>query len=248
MLTLLLKNLNNNFNELATVKTNSIQWIDSPMKGVQRKPLDRVGNEVARATSLVKYDAGSYFSPHVHGGGEEFLVLEGVFQDEKGDYPKLTYVRNPPQSNHKPQSENGCIIFVKLWQFEPDDQQHVVKHCSLENCSQNTKQVLFESENEVVEFYELTNLNDLLFENHTGLELFVIEGEVTVEFIGNDSLTNRTIEQLKQFDWQRQPINTSCKISLTNLESNNNEERAKIWIKRNHLINVREQLSRLEQQ
>lgn len=93
------------------------------MKGVYRRKLDRIGDEVARATSLVKYDPGSYFSPHTHGGGEEFFVLEGTFSDEHGDYPAGTYVRNPVGSTHKPHSENGCTIFVKLHQFDPADQK-----------------------------------------------------------------------------------------------------------------------------
>jgi hypothetical protein len=33
--------------------------------------------EVARATSIVRYAPQSRFSPHTHGGGEEFLVLDG---------------------------------------------------------------------------------------------------------------------------------------------------------------------------
>jgi hypothetical protein len=60
--------------------------------------LDRIGDEVARATSIVRYAPASHFSPHVHDGGEEFLVLEGTFQDEHGDYPVGSYVRNPPTS------------------------------------------------------------------------------------------------------------------------------------------------------
>jgi hypothetical protein len=48
-------------------------------------------------------------------------MLDGVFQDEHGDYPTGTYVRNPPTSSHTPGSEPGCTIFVKLWQFDPDD-------------------------------------------------------------------------------------------------------------------------------
>ena len=93
------------------------------MQGVYRRKLDRIGDEVARATSLVKYDPGSYFSPHTHGGGEEFFVLEGTFSDEHGDYPAGTYVRNPVGSTHKPHSENGCTIFVKLHQFDLADQK-----------------------------------------------------------------------------------------------------------------------------
>lgn len=87
--------------------------------------LDRIGDEVARATSIVRYAAGSRFSPHTHGGGEEFLVLEGVFQDEHGDFPTGSYVRNPPMSRHTPSSSIGCVLFVKLWQFDPADRKEV---------------------------------------------------------------------------------------------------------------------------
>jgi hypothetical protein len=83
--------------------------------------LDRIGDEVARATSIVRYAPHSHFSAHTHGGGEEFVVLDGIFQDEHGDYPAGTYVRNPPTSRHTPGSGPGCTIFVKLWQFDPDD-------------------------------------------------------------------------------------------------------------------------------
>ena len=76
------------------IRTDDQPWVPSPMPGVSRIMLDRVGGEVAWATSLVRYAPGSQFSAHTHGGGEEFLVLEGVFQDENGDYPAGTYVRN----------------------------------------------------------------------------------------------------------------------------------------------------------
>jgi len=96
-------------------------WVPSPMTGVHRYLLDRVGGEIARATSLVRYAAGSRFSRHEHGGGEEILVLEGVFSDERGDHPAGTYLRNPPGSGHAPFSLEGCTLFVKLWQFARGD-------------------------------------------------------------------------------------------------------------------------------
>jgi anti-sigma factor ChrR (cupin superfamily) len=100
-------------------------WVTSPMAGVLRRPLDRVGDEVARATSLVRYAPGSQFKRHTHGGGEEILVLDGVFSDEQGDYPAGTYVRNPPGTSHAPHSGDGCTLFVKLWQFAAGDTQPV---------------------------------------------------------------------------------------------------------------------------
>jgi hypothetical protein len=117
--------LNADFSQRAVVHAATLPWVASPMAGVDRRMLDRIGEEVARATSIVRYAPESHFSPHTHGGGEEFLVLDGVFQDEHGDYPRGSYVRNPPTTRHKPGSAPGCTIFVKLWQFDADDRTEV---------------------------------------------------------------------------------------------------------------------------
>lgn len=105
--------------------THAMTWQASPSAGVWRKPLDRDGGEVARATSVVRYDPGSAFSAHTHDGGEEILVLDGVFEDEEGRYPAGTYLRNPAGSTHAPGSTDGCTLFVKLRQFQPDDTERV---------------------------------------------------------------------------------------------------------------------------
>jgi anti-sigma factor ChrR (cupin superfamily) len=118
-------NINADLSRRAVVYSDELPWVDSPLKGVQRRMLERDGDEVARATSIVRYAPNSAFSPHTHGAGEEFLVLEGVFSDEHGDFGPGMYVRNPPGSKHTPASASGCTIFVKLRQMEPEDQQFV---------------------------------------------------------------------------------------------------------------------------
>ena len=118
--------LNSDLNQRVVINTEKIPWVDSPMAGVQRRMLERNGDEVARATTIVRYAPGSSFSAHTHGGGEEFLVLDGIFSDEKGDYSPGTYVRNPVGSTHTPSSEKGCTILVKLWQISPEDQERKV--------------------------------------------------------------------------------------------------------------------------
>ena len=116
--------LNDDFSQRVVIRPDDYEWVESPMPGVERMMLDRIGDEVARATSLVRYAPDSTFSPHVHGGGEEFLVLEGEFGDEHGSYPAGTYVRNPVGTSHSPRvGEQGCVIFVKLQQFEQQDQR-----------------------------------------------------------------------------------------------------------------------------
>jgi hypothetical protein len=117
--------VNSDFSQRILVHCDSVPWTPSPTPGVDRRMLDRIGGEVARATSIVRYAPGSLFPPHTHDGGEEFIVLDGVFQDEHGDYPAGTYIRNPPTSQHRPGSELGCTIFVKLWQFDLADRTAV---------------------------------------------------------------------------------------------------------------------------
>jgi anti-sigma factor ChrR (cupin superfamily) len=114
-------NLNDDFSQRVVAHAADAKWVASPLPGVERRMLDRVGGEVARATSLVRYAPGSSFERHVHGGGEEILVLDGVFSDEQGDHPAGTYLRNPPGTAHAPFSRPCCTLFVKLWQFGAGD-------------------------------------------------------------------------------------------------------------------------------
>jgi len=118
--------VNADFSERVVIRTNELPWIASPQPGVERRMLDRIGDEVARATSLVRYAPASVFEAHDHALGEEFLVLDGVFSDEHGDYPAGTYVRNPPGSHHSPRTEPGCIILVKLRQMALTESVRIV--------------------------------------------------------------------------------------------------------------------------
>ena len=117
--------VNADFALKAVMNTQDMNWEPSPVPGVERKYLDRVGGEVAIASTVVKYAANSSFTRHTHDGGEEILVLEGIFSDEFGDYPVGSYLRNPPKSSHTPFSKEGCTLFVKLRHFHPDDLETV---------------------------------------------------------------------------------------------------------------------------
>ena len=117
--------INADFSAAVTLDTRTLPWRPSPDGSVRRRMLDRIGDEVARATSIVRYPAGSRFPAHEHALGEEFLVLDGIFSDEHGDYPAGTYVRNPPGSAHTPRSAPGCDLFVKLRQMPADEDRHV---------------------------------------------------------------------------------------------------------------------------
>lgn len=176
--------LNANFAARVVVRPEDYRWVDSPMPGVQRMMLDRIGDEVARATSLVRYAPNSAFSRHVHTGGEEYFVLEGEFGDEHGRYPVGTYVRNPIGSAHTPfVGEQGCLIFVKLQQFEQEDQRPCVIDTQNAEWSPGLVDGL-----EVQPLHEYGTENvalvrwapDTVFQPHRhrgGEEIFVIDGE-----------------------------------------------------------------------
>lgn len=101
-------------------------WTASPSPGVWRKRVHRVGPaESGQVTSVVRYDAGSKFPAHEHPDGEEILVLEGVFTDERGDWPAGSFMLNPEGFRHAPSSLDGCVIFVKLRQFPGRDRRGV---------------------------------------------------------------------------------------------------------------------------
>ncbi len=181
--------LNADFEQRVVIKPADYQWVDSPMPGVERMMLDRIGGEVARATSIVRYAPHSQFSRHTHGGGEEFLVLEGVFSDEHQDYPKGTYVRNPIGTSHTPHiGPEGATIFVKLQQFSEQDTQQKV----IETQNKAWQQGLVDGLN-VMPLHEFQGENIALvkWEPHTqfkshqhwgGEEIFVLQGTFYDEY------------------------------------------------------------------
>lgn len=106
--------INDDFNQRVVINHHDLPWVPSPELGVDRRMLERQGNEIAKATSIVRYQAGSKFQAHQHELGEEIFVLDGTFSDETGNYRAGTYIMNPPGSSHALYSESGCTLFVKL--------------------------------------------------------------------------------------------------------------------------------------
>ena len=213
--------VNHELNLPALVNISTAKWLPSPAKGVKRLVLEREGGEkVIRATSIVAYAPNSKFSSHAHPKGEEFFVLSGTFSDEYGDYPAGTYVRNPPGSEHKPFSREGCLIWVKLQQFDPLDKQHIVididkKISNSDN--ENKSQYLLFSHNEQVEM--ITTNRDVALPVRwldKGLEILVIAGEVAIDNI-----------KYQQGQWLRLPANGGH--SLMALQN------SKLLIKHGHL-------------
>ena len=212
--------INSDFSSAAMVHTDRLAWTPSPMAGVDRRMLDRIGGEVARATSIVRYAPGSRFSAHTHTGGEEFIVLDGVFQDEYGDFPAGTYVRNPPTTAHTPGSDSGCTIFVKLWQFDPNDRNQFHKRMVDELASPVdgvAMATLHEDAQESVTYSHLDAGATLSMDAPDGIEMLVIDGSVVV---ANDTLGKH--------GWLRLPEGEALVASAR-------PGGAKLWIKSGHL-------------
>ncbi|MBO6666590.1 cupin domain-containing protein [Parvibaculum sp.] len=226
--------VNDDFEARAAVHARDIDWVPSPVAGVDRKMFDRVGGEVARATSIVRYAPGSLFSPHVHGGGEEFVVLDGVFQDEHGNYPAGSYVRNPPTSRHRPGSGPGCTIFVKLWQFDPEDRTQVRLDLfdpapeAVPERPGVEMRAIFQDSRECVSSAFWHPGASIFRRNGGGMELLCLKGSFTE---GGETFST--------WSWLRLPPGTA-------LQAEAGPEGAFLWMKEGHLRFVEKELAALE--
>ncbi len=147
--------------------------------------LDRVGTEKARATSVVRYAPGSNFPSHGHPGGEEILVLSGVFSDEDGHYPAGHYLRNAPGSSHRPFSDEGALIFVKLRQMSSLDDRPIridtTSDASWHRDGLRDVCPLFSSANEQVALVR-PGPDALLFSEPVNTaELLLLDGELVID-------------------------------------------------------------------
>ena len=218
--------INADFSKRVAVHSSQMEWVRSPMPGVERRMLDRIGAEVARATSIVRYAPGSTFSAHTHDGGEEFLVLEGVFQDEHGDYPVGSYIRNPPTSSHTPGSQLGCVIFVKLHQFDLADRHSVrIRSAEIEPIALADKEgiavvPLYHDAREDVRIEVWDPSVAITARTYGGLEIFVVDGGF-----------GESGENFPKHSWLRLPAGGT-------LEAVAGPSGARVWIKSGHLLHV----------
>lgn len=180
--------LNTDFSQRVVVDSASLPWVASPSPGVWRKMLERDGDEVARVTSIVRYDAGSQFPSHLHGGGEEIFVLEGVFEDEHGTYPAGTYLKNPVGSSHSPGSKTGCVLLVKLRHLSAEDTHQVVIDTNQAQWAPSVKPCLH-----TIKLDRFKNIETQLvrwdagcefpYQRHMGgKEIFILQGDIEDEY------------------------------------------------------------------
>jgi hypothetical protein len=94
------------------LRGDSLDWRQGMVPGLKVTSLHQ---GLTKHTALVRWAPETRFNPHTHVGGEEILVLEGVFRDEYGSYPAGTWIRSPHLSNHRPfTGPEGATILVKV--------------------------------------------------------------------------------------------------------------------------------------
>ena len=214
--------LHDDFAARAVAHAVAMPWVPSPTPGVERRMLFRIGGEKARATSIVRYAPDSHFPAHGHPGGEEILVLDGVFQDESGDYPAGSYMRNPPGTHHTPASAQGCLIFVKLWQFRKDDDALVALRTNDTPVAAwpgvAASRKLFDNGHEQVRLETWEADQDIELTNPKGLELLVLDG----------TFSDAT-ETFARHSWLRLPAGMDLRVRT-------GAEGARVWRKSGLLL------------
>lgn len=210
--------INDDLSRSAIVHASRLDWVPSPAAGVDRKMLYRERDEVARATSIVRYAPGSAFPRHIHSGGEEILVLEGTFQDEHGDYPAGSYFRNPPGTSHEPAAAEGCTIFVRLWQYRRGDTDQIVRQPG-EGATAPLRtgvlasRMLFDDGAERVLIEDWAPGASVAVPNERGLELLVLKGSFAA---GDETMVAQS--------WCRLPAGHSFQAAV-------GPDGARVWIK-----------------
>ncbi len=96
--------------DFVRVDTTGEGWSPGLVEGLSVLVLHQHGTE---NVAMVKWQPATKFNQHSHPGGEEILVIDGVFEDDHGRYPKGTWIRNSPGSVHTTFSTSGCTILVK---------------------------------------------------------------------------------------------------------------------------------------
>jgi anti-sigma factor ChrR (cupin superfamily) len=184
------EDLNGDLSRRVSVATAAMPWSPSPSPTVWRKRVHRVGPpESGQVTSIVRYDAGSDFPAHEHPEGEEILVLEGTFTDDRGDWPAGTYLLNPEGYRHAPSSRDGCVLFVKLRQYPGLERKQVAL-----DTNAMAWQASDEPGVEIKPLYAQEGFHDRVVlerwaagtgpvgrSDPAGVEIFVLEGELSDE-------------------------------------------------------------------
>ena len=95
------------------IAPDQLPW--QPLRsGVEIYSLHQDG-ETGSHLALLRYQPGAIVPLHHHPGYEQILVLSGQQGDDRGTYAAGTLVVNPPGSQHRVTSAEGCVVLI-FWQ------------------------------------------------------------------------------------------------------------------------------------
>ena len=233
--------LNSDKTVMVHVDSDELTWTKASQAtkgGVWRKMLERKGAEVARATTIVRFDPHQEFPRHTHHGGEEFIVVAGTWHDDYGAFPAYSYVRNYICSSHTPKiKEDGCTILVKLRQMSKTREEPETSSWSLPALvdlkmgkeRDVQKFPLFSSplERTYALYFPKGTMDKILPIPPHGLEMFLLAGCIKSE------LGKATSRIHTKWSWSRFPNDTAAPQKL--FISTDHEDGAYAWIKEGHL-------------
>jgi len=219
-------NVNDDIGKKVIVHPRNKQWSQEQEGVCETLYLDLVDKVKPVATKLVRISPSSILTPEIIGGGKEVFVLEGTFQDQRGNYPAGSYVRFPPGTIQESFSDSGCLLFVKTWQFAPTDRREV----NIDTFSVPVNrpggrpgvgvQHLFGDNREDVRIEHWESNHHLVINQCNGLEVLVLGGEF---FEPSTSY--------KPGSWVRLPPGQALKVVV-------GDRGARVLIKESHLVHA----------
>lgn len=216
--------INYDIGKKAVVHGNRAKWRRNPDGMSESLYFDLVNGEKPVATLLTRLRKRALLPAEVLSGGKEMLVLEGDFQDERGDYPIGSYMRFPPGSKQESYSDSGGLLFVKTWQFSRRDRTYV----NIDAYGQAKKtyrtrpgvqiQQLYGDCREDVRIEHWDANHHIEVKQCNGLEVLVLSGSCFEPSTGYE-----------KYSWVRMPPNQPFKAIV-------GDKGARVFIKESHLV------------
>ena len=216
--------INYDIDKKIVVHADRANWRRDPSGMMDLLYLDLVDSEKSVATMLMRLRKRALLPVETLNGGKELLVLEGDFQDERGNYPVGSYMRFPPGSRQEPYSDNGGLLFAKTWQFSPRDRAHVnIDAYSQYRLAPRKRpgvqiQHLFGDNREDVRIEHWDANHRIVLNQCNGLEVFVLSGG----FFEPSTV-------YKKHSWLRLPPNQPLRAIV-------GDKGARVFIKEGHLV------------
>ncbi len=217
-------NINYDISKKVVVHGDRATWRRDPNGMAEVLYFDLVDTDKPVATMLMRLRKRALLPAEVLSGGKEMLVLEGDFQDQRGDYPVGSYMRFPPGTKQEPYSDGGGLLFVKTWQFSNRDRKWAnidafgqFKLAPRKRAGVKIQQ-LFGDDREDVRIEHWDANHHIVVHQCNGLEVLVLSGSF-----------HEPSTAYSKYSWIRLPPNQPLRVIV-------GDKGARVWIKEGHLV------------